>query len=75
MDREDAKHDIRFGPGTHMHTRMYARWKIAALNASGTLGTSLELHPFSGDLRLSSDISDIYGVATKLYTACAELSR
>jgi len=34
---------------------MYARWKTAALNASGTLGTSLELHPFSGDLSLSSD--------------------
>lgn len=37
------------------HVCMYARWKIAALNASGTLGTSLELHPFSGDLGLSSD--------------------
>lgn len=38
-----------------MHTYMYARRKIAALSARGTLGTSLELHPFSGDLSLSSD--------------------
>jgi len=52
---EEGKHDIRFGSGLCMHTYMYARRKIAALSANGTLGTSLELHPFSWDLSLSSD--------------------
>ena len=58
-ERERSKHDIRFGPGLCMYTHMYLRWKIAALNASGTLGTPLELHPFSRETSVSSD---------KLYT-------
>lgn len=38
-----------------MYTHMYQRWKIAELNASGTLGTPLELHPFSRETSASSD--------------------